>query len=203
MIGIIDYGMGNLRSVQKGFESQGLDALVTADRELLRRADGLVLPGVGAFPDAMANIRREGLDTLIREQVGAGKPLLGICLGLQLLFEYSEEKGYTEGLGFFAGGVKRLHTGLKIPHMGWNEMEIHRPSDLIDGVTEGTFTYFVHSYHVVPEDRDLIVATCDYDQEIVGIAGRDRVHGIQFHPEKSSAMGLKILSNFAKVVNAS
>ena len=203
MLGIIDYGMGNLRSVQKGFESQGVEALVTSDHRQLENSAGLVLPGVGAFRDAMAEIKKQELDLLVKDQVKKGKPLLGICLGLQLLFEYSEEKGHTPGLGLFEGKVELLGTRYKIPHMGWNELEFQKSPSLVAGIPEGTFTYFVHSYHVLPRSRDIVVATCDYGQEIVAVAGSEHVYGIQFHPEKSSSMGLAILKNFARMVKKS
>jgi len=201
-LGIIDYGMGNLRSVQKGFESRGIEAVITSEAAALEAADALVLPGVGAFRDAMANLTESGLDRLVKREVSRGKPLLGICLGLQLLFSSSEEKGFTRGLDLFDGEVKRLTTELKVPHMGWNELMIHRPGPLTEGVPEGTFAYFVHSYHVVPRDPALVVASVDYGQDVVAMAGRDLVYGIQFHPEKSSTLGLRILENFGRMVDA-
>lgn len=201
MIAIIDYGMGNLRSVQKGLESVGARAVITTDKKDILEAKGVVLPGVGAFADAIGSLKEHGLIPVIAEIIQAQKPFLGICLGLQLLFEYSEENGLHQGLGILGGGVKRLPAGLKIPHMGWNELHlVQQGSPIISGIPEATACYFVHSYHVIPEDRELVIATVDYGGEVVAIVGRGLVFGIQFHPEKSSKWGLQILSNFGKLV---
>ncbi len=200
MIAIIDYGMGNLRSVQKGFETVGREAVVTDKPEAVDRAAGVVLPGVGAFADAMRNLRETRMDEAIHRAVGAGKPFLGICLGLQLLFDYSEEFGPTKGLGVFPGAVRRLPHGLKVPHMGWNEIIIRRRVSLLDGIPEDARFYFVHSYCVDPADPDVVVAQTEYGIRFASIVGRGNVFGIQFHPEKSSRMGLRILENFGKLV---
>lgn len=200
MIVIIDYGMGNLRSVQKGFEKVGVEAAVVREPHLVDRAAGVVLPGVGAFADAMANLRAAGLDEAVHRAVEAGKPFLGICLGQQLLFEASEEWGYTEGLGIFPGRVRRLPEGLKVPHMGWNQIEILKADPLLEGIPDRSSFYFVHSYAVEPAEKELALALTEYGVRFASIVGRGSVYGIQFHPEKSSALGLKILENFGRVV---
>ena len=200
MIAIIDYGMGNLRSVHKGFEKVGVKAAVVSDPALVDKADGVVLPGVGAFADAMANLRSAGMVEAILRAVKEGKPFLGICLGQQLLFDASEEWGYTEGLGIFPGQVRRLPEGLKVPHMGWNQIEIVRPDPLLEGVPDRSSFYFVHSYAVEPADKEIALALTEYGVHFASIVGKNRVYGIQFHPEKSSALGLKILENFGRVV---
>ncbi len=201
MIAVIDYGMGNLRSVQKGFEKVGVECVVTADSGLLDRAWGVVLPGVGAFGDAMTNLRAAGLDRAIQRAVKAGKPFLGICLGQQLLFEASEEWVYTKGLDVFPGCVRRLPDDLKVPHMGWNQIKIKQPNPLLEGIPDLSSFYFVHSYVVQPSQTGLILAQTEYGISFASVVGRGRVFGIQFHPEKSSVLGLKILENFGRVVN--
>ena len=201
MIAIIDYGVGNLRSVYKGFLKVGVQAAVVEDPALVDGADGVVLPGVGAFADAMVNLRAAGMVGAIHRAVEAGKPLLGICLGQQLLFEASEEWGYHKGLGIFPGQVLRLPEGLKVPHMGWNQVEIIQPDPLLEGIPDLSSFYFVHSYAVAPSDKGLILALTDYGIHFASIVGRGKVYGIQFHPEKSSTLGLKILENFGRVVD--
>lgn len=200
MIAIIDYGMGNLRSVHKGFEKVGVESMVAGDPYLVDKADGVVLPGVGAFADAMANLRSAGMVGAIHRAVMEGKPLLGICLGQQLLFEASEEWGYTMGLGIFPGQVRRLPEGLKVPHMGWNQIEIVRPDPLLEGIPDRSSFYFVHSYAVDPAAKELALTLTEYGVRFASIVAKERVYGIQFHPEKSSALGLKILENFGRVV---
>jgi glutamine amidotransferase len=200
MIAIIDYGMGNLRSVQKGFEKMGVAAVLAGKPEQVDLAGGVVLPGVGAFAGAMANLCSSGLDEAVHRAIEDGKPFLGICLGLQLLFEASEEWGLTKGLGVFRGRVRRLPDGLKIPHMGWNQAEIQRPDPLLEGVPQASSFYFVHSYYVDPEDEEIVLTRTEYGVRFASIVGRDNVYGIQFHPEKSSGMGLKILENFGRMV---
>jgi glutamine amidotransferase len=200
MIAIIDYGMGNLRSVQKGFEKMGVDAAVVGKPEQVDGARGVVLPGVGAFADAMNNLRSSGMDEAVYRAVEAGKPFLGICLGQQLLFEASEEWGLTRGLGIFRGRVRRLPDGLKVPHMGWNQAVIQRPDPLLEGVTQSSSFYFVHSYYVDPEEQEVVLTRTEYGIPFTSIVGKNNVYGIQFHPEKSSGMGLKILENFGRMV---
>lgn len=200
MIAIIDYGMGNLRSVQKGFEKAGVEAAVVRDPREVDSAGGVVLPGVGAFADAMDNLRSLKLDEALHRAVEAGKPFLGICLGQQLLFEASEEWGLHAGLGVFPGLVRRLPEGLKVPHMGWNQVEKVRPNPLLAGVPDRTSFYFVHSYYVDPAEEELVLGLTEYGLRFASVAGRGKVFGIQFHPEKSSYLGLLILKNFGELV---
>ncbi len=201
MIAIIDYQMGNLRSVQKGFERVGHEATITGDPEQLDQAEKIVLPGVGAFADAIAELRRRELVGPIREAVQAGKPFLGICLGLQLLFDVSYENGTHEGLGIVPGEVVRfdLPAGYKVPHMGWNQLHFRAASPLVAGLPDGVHCYFVHSYHVVPKDRDVIAAETDYGGLFCSMIRRDNLMATQFHPEKSQKDGLRMLRNFAEL----
>ncbi len=203
MIAIIDYGMGNLRSVQKAFERIGHSAVVTRDKKIINDADKIVLPGVGAFPDCMKNLADLGLIEPIIKGVEAGKPFLGICLGLQLLFTESEEFGTHKGLDIIKGRVIRFPEGLssngtrlKIPHMGWNEIRMKKKTPVLDGIPEGSYLYFVHSYYVVPQDKDIIATTTYYGVEFVSSIWKDNIFACQFHPEKSQQAGLKILVNF-------
>lgn len=200
MIAIIDYGMGNLRSVEKGFLKAGFDAAVVHEPEAVAQARGVVLPGVGAFADAMQNLRAAGFLDAVQEVLRSGKPFLGICLGLQLLFETSEEWGETEGLGYFKGRVQRLPEEVKVPHMGWNEAEFVRPTPLFEGIPNRTRFYFVHSYYVAPEEREIVLAETEYGVRFAAAVGKGKVFGIQFHPEKSSSWGLRLLANFGKLV---
>ncbi|PKM43043.1 MAG: imidazole glycerol phosphate synthase subunit HisH [Firmicutes bacterium HGW-Firmicutes-8] len=199
MIAVIDYGMGNLRSVQKGFEKVGFAAEITADPNTVRKADKVVLPGVGAFGDAMTNLRDAGMIEVIRETVKAGKPFLGICLGLQLMFDTSEEGGFHQGLGIFPGRVRLLPPGLKVPHMGWNQIEIQKADPILKGIPEGSAFYFVHSYYADPADPKVTTTLTEYGIRFTSIASSENVFGIQFHPEKSSSLGLHILKNFGEL----
>lgn len=199
MIAIIDYGMGNLRSVQKGFENVGFTAEVTSDPEMVAKADKVVLPGVGAFGDAMTNLRAANMIEVIKETVQTGKPFLGICLGLHLMFDSSEEFGFHEGLHIFPGHVRLLPPGLKVPHMGWNQIEIQKSDPILKDIPNGSMFYFVHSYYVDPvESKDTTTLT-EYGIKFTSIASKDNVFGIQFHPEKSSTVGLKLLKNFGEL----
>lgn len=200
MIAIIDYQMGNLRSVQKGFERVGHAASITSDATDLAVAERIVLPGVGAFRDAIAELRKRQLVEPIRAAIQAGKPFLGICLGLQLLFDRSYEDGEHEGLGIVRGSVVRFNVPpeYKVPHMGWNEARIKRRSPIQDGITDGAHFYFVHSYYVVPEDRNLVALESDYPDPFCAMIWRDNLFATQFHPEKSQADGLRLLKNFAE-----
>jgi imidazole glycerol-phosphate synthase subunit HisH len=200
MITIIDYGVGNLRSVQKGFEHVGLKAEIVDNPEAVVNAPAVVLPGVGAFKDAMESLKKTGMDQAVQEVVKKGTPLLGICLGLQLLFNSSEEFGLTEGLGIIPGKVVKFDEGLKIPHMGWNEMEIVNPNPIIKGIPNGSAFYFVHSYYCLPDHTKDIVTATEYGIKYTSIAAKDNVFGIQFHPEKSSTLGLQILKNFGELI---
>ena len=201
MIAIIDYGMGNLRSVQKGFEKVGQPAFVTSEPAQVAAAQKVVLPGVGAFEDAIAELRRLNLVKPVLEAIDSGKPFLGICLGLQLLFDVSYENGRHEGLGVLPGEVVRfdLPNDFAVPHMGWNQLAIRRPAPILSGLAEGTFVYFVHSYYVAPKDSRVIATETDYGGSFCSMIWRDNVYATQFHPEKSQADGLRILKNFAEL----
>ncbi|GAB7387969.1 imidazole glycerol phosphate synthase subunit HisH [Bacillaceae bacterium] len=196
MIGIIDYGMGNLHSVSKALERLGYAYRFVTEADALDKMDAAILPGVGAFGDAMENLRRLDLAEALRRFVHSGKPLLGICLGMQLLFESSEEHGFHRGLAFLPGHCKRFAGDYKVPHMGWNRLSFLQESPLFAGVEEG-HVYFVHSYYVQTSDRDILLAVTDYFQEVPAIVGRGNLFGMQFHPEKSGPVGMKLLANFA------
>lgn len=190
--------MGNLRSVEKALEKVGASVTVTRDPDAVRSADAMVLPGVGAFGDAMDNLHKRGLVEVIREETSAGKPFLGICLGLDLIFEESDEHGLHQGLGLVPGRVELLPTKLKIPHIGWNQIRIEKQSRLLEGVPDGSFFYFVHSYAVVPARDSDILCTTDYGGRFVSAVEYDNIAAFQFHPEKSSSLGLTILGNFVR-----
>ena len=197
MIAIIDYGMGNLRSVQKAFEYLGYEAVITDEVAVIAQASHVILPGVGAFEDAMKRIRETGLDQALMAAVEGGKPVLGICLGMQMMFEYSEENGYFEGLGLFPGTIIRFNEcGLKIPHMGWNSLSFPKESPLFKGIDDGSFVYFVHSYYAAKCND--ILATTDYGAELTAAVAKDNIMGCQFHPEKSGEVGLNILKAFCE-----
>ncbi len=201
MIAIIDYQMGNLRSVQKGFERVGHTATITSDPETLMAASKLVLPGVGAFADAIAELDRRGLIPLIRAAIDEGKPFLGICLGLQLLFERSYEDGDHEGLGILPGEVRqfKVPAELKVPHMGWNQVYSQTPSPIFHGIEDGSHFYFVHSYYVVPTDKCMVAGETAYPDPFCSMIWRDNLYATQFHPEKSQSAGLQVLQNFAEL----
>jgi glutamine amidotransferase len=210
VIAIIDYGMGNLRSVQKALEKVGAPARVIASPDQLGDAAGLVLPGVGAFGQAMERLREAGFVRLVRDWAAADRPFLGICLGLQLLFSESEEFGPVPGLGIVPGRVVRFSgpayktsdgkPGLKVPHMGWNRITVVRPHPVVAGLPEGAMTYFVHSYYPVPEDPTWTVLTSDHGQVFTAAVGRGDLFASQFHPEKSGDVGLRMLANFVALV---
>jgi len=203
MIAIIDYGMGNLRSVQKGFERVGFEAAVTRDVEKITSARGVVLPGVGAFHACMENLTRLGLIEPVR-QVVRKKPFLGICLGFQLLFSESEEFGKQKGLDLFAGKVVGFHPNhdLKVPHMGWNRIEKKKETPFLEGLSSGDYVYFVHSFHVVPEDPSVVATTTEYGAPFVSSIATENLFACQFHPEKSQELGLRILANFGRFVSS-
>ena len=198
-VAIIDYQMGNLRSVQKGFERVGVQAEIVADPRQIGPTDKIVLPGVGAFGDAIAELRRRDFVSLIRDAIAANQSFLGICLGLQMLFDVGYEGGEHEGLGILRGKVLRfdLPHEFKVPHMGWNRGRIVRPAPILRETAPDTFFYFVHSYYVVPEDKDVIAIECDYGGPFCAAVWKDNLFATQFHPEKSQADGLKLLKNFA------
>lgn len=199
MIAIIDYGMGNLRSVQKAFEFLGFAAEIVEEPGRLSAATHLVLPGDAAFGDAMRNLRAAGWDAAIAEGIAAEKPFLGICVGLQLMFSESEEMGQHSGLGILPGKCVRFPATERVPQIGWNQIEIKREVSLLQGVPEGSFFYFVHSYYVETANADDCVATTDYGLDYTSVAGDGRVFGVQFHPEKSQTHGLRLLDNFARL----
>jgi len=200
MIAIVDYGVGNLHSVSKALERAGADVCVTSDPREVGRADAVVLPGVGAFRDSMDAMSRSDLARAVAESVASRKPFLGICLGLQMLFSVSEEFGLTTGLGLLPGRVVRFNGGLKVPHLGWNEVRIARSGNpLFDGIPDGSHFYFVHSYYVVPDDASVTAATCEYGTKFTCMAWKDNLFAVQFHPEKSQDVGLKMLSNFVQL----
>lgn len=203
-IAVVDYGMGNRRSVEKALDRVGASAFVSRDHAQLRAADGLLLPGVGAFPAAMQTIRELGLDGLLRERAAAGIPLFGSCMGMQLLFERSEEHGGADGLGLLPGQVRKLRAPeLKLPHIGWSEVSWSRPSQLCEGLPEPAFLYHVHSYVAEPTDSDIVLGTAEYGERFPAVVGRGNVFGAQSHPEKSSTHGLALLGNFVAVCAAS
>ena len=201
MIGIIDYDAGNLKSVEKALHYLGKEAVVTRDPEQLRQADKVILPGVGAFGDAMAKLKEYHLDTLIREIADSGKPFLGICLGLQLLFEESEESPGVEGLGILKGKIKRIpdEDGLKVPHIGWNSLYLEHNGRLFQNIPENSYVYFVHSYYLEAQDPEIVKASTEYGVHIHASVEKGNVFACQFHPEKSSETGLQILKNFAEI----
>ena len=200
-IAIIDYQMGNLRSVQKGFEKVGHQATITSDWRELAAAERIVLPGVGAFGDAIAELHRRDLVGPIRDVIAQGKPFLGICLGLQLLFDVGYEGGQFAGLGILRGKCVRfeLPHDLKVPHMGWNQCRFLKPAPVLSGLASGTYFYFVHSYYVVPEDREVAAIESDYGHPFCAAVWKDNLFATQFHPEKSQADGLRLLQNFAEL----
>ncbi len=204
MIVIVDYGMGNLRSVQKGLEKVGSEAIISQDPAEVRAAEKIILPGVGAFGDAMKHLDERGLVQPLLEFARSGRPFLGICLGLQLLFDISYEEGEFSGLGIIPGKVVRFDfrdvpaaRGFKVPHMGWNQVRWNSPCPLLAGLPSGTHFYFVHSYHVVPDDDSVSVGRCDYGYTFTAMIQSGNIFATQFHPEKSQTAGLTILRNFA------
>jgi len=199
---VVDYGMGNLRSAQKGLEKAGVNAVVTSDQAAVHSADAVVLPGVGAFRDCMANLTEAGLVAPVMGAIEQGKPFLGICLGMQLLMTISEEFGVHRGLDVIPGRVVRFdpEAGLKVPHMGWNRVHYSGDNKLFEGIPDGSFFYFVHSYYVVPEDDSVVCGWTDYGERFCSAITRDNLFATQFHPEKSHNHGLKILENFGRIV---
>ncbi|KUO53537.1 MAG: imidazole glycerol phosphate synthase subunit HisH [Desulfitibacter sp. BRH_c19] len=200
MIEIIDYGMGNLRSVQKSLEGIGYKAAITSNPERIARANGVILPGVGAFADAIDNLKTSGMIEAIREVVKNGKPLLGICLGMQLLMSSSEENGLYQGLDLIDGEVLKIPSTVKVPHMGWNSLAINKNHRLLSGIEENSYFYFVHSYYVNPKNKGYIVASTQYGIDYCSVIAKDNIMGVQFHPEKSSSLGQIILKSFGEMI---
>lgn len=195
-VAIIDYGVGNLRSVEKAFAATGCDAIVSGDEDILRAAQRLVLPGVGAFAACMKALKARGFDRLVREKANEGTPLLGVCVGMQLLFEESDEFGSTSGLGLLKGSVRRFGNNLVVPQVGWNRIHQKREHALFEGVANGSFCYFVHSYYCQPDDETVVAGETEYGQRYPSIVARANICGVQFHPEKSQDVGLTMLKNF-------
>jgi len=201
VIAVLDYGIGNLRSAEKALQHLGVDAALTTDPEVARRAAGVVLPGVGAFGRCMEELRESGLESVVHEAVEAGKPFLGICVGMQMLFDASEEAPGVKGLGIIPGEVRKLTvTTERLPHMGWNTVKVRAGSRLFDGLDDGSWVYFVHSYAPVPDDEAVVAATTDYGGRVVAAVERGPLWATQFHPEKSATNGLRLLENFAGAV---
>lgn len=197
-VGIIDYGVGNLRSIEKAFAANGCAAVVSSDERVLRQAERLVLPGVGAFGACMKALTERGFDALVRERVAEGIPLLGICVGMQMLFEESEEFGIAPGLRLLRGRVRRFAGSLVVPQVGWNQIRQRVTHSLFEGINDGAFFYFVHSFYCEPADSEVVLSETDYDISYPSVVARGSLCGVQFHPEKSQAVGLRLLSNFAR-----
>ena len=198
MIAIIDYGVGNLFSLKSSLKQLGLEAVVTADADTIRKADRLILPGVGAFPDAMAALTGSGLTDAVLKAAET-KPFLGICLGMQMLFEESDEVRPCRGLGLLPGRIERIETALKLPQIGWNALDILRPNAMTEGLENGSYVYFVHSFMAKPSDENDLAAVTDYGTRVPAMVARGNLFGCQFHPEKSGEVGLQMLRNFAKL----
>jgi imidazole glycerol-phosphate synthase subunit HisH len=196
-VAIIDYGVGNLRSVEKAFAATGCEALISDNEEILRAAQRLVLPGVGAFAACMKALKERGFDRLVREKASDGTPLLGVCVGMQILFEESDEFGSTSGLGLLKGSVRRFGNELVVPQVGWNRIHQKREHVLFDGVGDGAFCYFVHSFYCQPRDEEVVVGETEYAQRYASVVAQGNISGVQFHPEKSQDVGLRMLRNFA------
>ena len=203
MVVVVDYGLGNIRSVSKALEKKGATVKVTSDASRIKKAQGIVLPGVGAFYRGMENLKKLKIIDVLKDEVEKGKPFLGICLGLQLLFSESEEHTKSEGLNIIKGTVTKFSQGVKIPHMGWNQIQYKDEAEccqVFNGIQNGSYFYFVHSYFVVPQDKSLICTTTSYGEEFTSSIMKDNIYGVQFHPEKSQAQGLKILDNFLNLI---
>lgn len=197
---IVDYGLGNLSSVSRAFERQGIETAISSDKEDIKNADCIILPGVGAFRDAIRLLKESGLDDLIRKEAQNNKMIIGICLGMQLLYEKSFENGQFQGLGLIKGQIRKIETDFKIPHMGWNDLYFEKKDDpILKYIKEGDYVYFVHSYQA-PEDGDEVVAYCDYGARIPAIVRNKNIYGIQFHPEKSAKVGAAIIKAYKEMI---
>ena len=198
-VAIIDYGVGNLRSVENAFKSQGISAVVSSDEKVLREARKLVLPGVGAFAACMGGLTKLGFDHVVREAAAEGKPIIGLCVGLQMLFDEGHEFGVHRGLGLLRGRVVKFDDGLRVPHVGWNQVSFCKQSPIFEGLDDESFFYFVHSFYVEADQSEEVLGTTEYGRRYPSICGKDRLFGVQFHPEKSQATGLRLLANFANL----
>lgn len=197
VVAIIDYGVGNLRSVEKAFAAMGCEAVVSADEKVLRSAERLVLPGVGAFASCMKALRERGFDSLVHERAASGTPLLGICVGMQMLFEVSDEFGTTDGLGLLRGRVRRFENDLVVPQVGWNRIHQRQRHPLFADVADGSFCYFVHSFYCEPANEELLAGETEYGVKYASVVAHENICGVQFHPEKSQDVGLRMLRNFS------
>ena len=197
-VAIIDYGVGNLRSVEKAFAATGCEASISSDESFLQSAERLVLPGVGAFAACMKALEERGFDRLLRERAVAGTPLLGVCVGMQMLFEESEEFGSTRGLALLQGRVRKFGSELVVPQVGWNRIHQNRPHALFEGIANGSFCYFVHSFYCEPENEAVVAGETEYGNRYASVVAQGNVCGVQFHPEKSQDVGLRMLRNFAQ-----
>ena len=201
MIAIVDYGIGNLRSVEKALQFIGLESEITFEEEKLPNSNGIILPGVGAFPDAMENLKSRGLDETIKKAAAINKPILGICLGMQLLFEESDEIRLTEGLGLIKGRIEKFkEEQVKIPHMGWNSLNIVQENNILKGINQEDYVYFVHSYYAVLKHRENLIAETEYGVKAPAVVSEGNVYGMQFHPEKSGDIGIQMLRNFGEMI---
>ena len=200
MIAIVDYGVGNLKSVQNALKTLNIPSIISSDNEEIAKSRSIIVPGVGAFPDAMKNMKDKGLDEVIKAAAKEGKPILGICLGMQLFFEESEEIEKCKGLGFLKGTIKKLEGSIKIPHMGWNDLSFETYSPLLKGVKENSYVYFVHSYYAQVGEENIVNAYSTYEKKIPAIVSKGNIFGMQFHPEKSGEAGMKLLKNFGGIV---
>jgi glutamine amidotransferase len=200
MIAIVDYGVGNLKSVQNALNALKIPSIISSDNEEIANSSSIIVPGVGAFPDAMKNMKERGLDKVIISEAKGGKPILGICLGMQLFFEESYELEKCQGLGFFKGSIKKLEGAIKIPHMGWNSLSFETYTPLLKGVEENKYVYFVHSYYAEVHEEGIVNAYSTYEKKIPAIVSKGNIFGMQFHPEKSDECGMKLLENFGRLV---
>ncbi|MGK0466332.1 imidazole glycerol phosphate synthase subunit HisH [Clostridium sp.] len=200
MIAIVDYGVGNLKSVQNALKMLNIPSIISSDKEEIAKSRSIIVPGVGAFPDAMKNMKAKGLDKVIISAAKKGKPILGICLGMQLFFEESYEIETCQGLGFFKGNIVKLEGSIKIPHMGWNSLSFENSTPLLSGVEENNYVYFVHSYYAEVHEEGIVNAYTTYEKKIPAIVSKGNIFGMQFHPEKSGEAGMKLLENFGRLV---
>jgi glutamine amidotransferase len=201
MISIVDYGIGNLRSVEKALQFVGLQSQITFDESKLLDSNAIILPGVGAFPDAMDNLKKRGLDMIIKKVATQNKPILGICLGMQLLFDESDEIRLTAGLGLIPGRIEKFNEKqVKIPHMGWNSLKVVQENSILKGINQEDYVYFVHSYYAVLKNRKNLIAETDYDVRAAAVVAEGNIYGMQFHPEKSGEIGIKMLRNFGEMI---
>ncbi|MBK5241189.1 imidazole glycerol phosphate synthase subunit HisH [Clostridium sp.] len=200
MIAIVDYGVGNLKSVQNALKTLNIPSIISSDNEEIANSRSIIVPGVGAFPDAMKNMKARGLDKVIISAAKQGKPILGICLGMQLFFEKSYELEICQGFGFFKGNIVKLEGSIKIPHMGWNSLSFEKNTPLLNGVVENNYVYFVHSYYAKVHEEGIVNAYSTYEKKIPAIVSKGNIFGMQFHPEKSGEAGMKLLENFGRLV---